>query len=435
MPVSLSSSSGKDFGPIALSYSVNGELRWSKEWKESPFKKGTVIDWRTGLLKTPLYDPESEKPVEVEYEKTVVHYPQWHTTVYALDEDHKKIAQTGSDSVVTSEEPIGSEDESDAASAAVSGYLIEVEPGVVYRLNDDYRPAYADAEFKKDGEIYGGERITEDDLDNDDDPSGIYTDVGWHELPPSLGADRDALNKISFEKKYVDGVKLEIDKGHKSTLYAVFYVYQDFSETTGGFNLGFHLEIVSGLKLADLENNSFCAELHVLSKIEYVAPVEEDESGPENPLVPFKVTQLEDSAIQVLVDRVHWVTRPVLNFAPLFRDPDDPKKDFYLGLDVQDHVTPCGYHSTVVKFIKLKKDQNGVLVEERPEEPPECGHPGNKDPSDDERDTEIGGGGGGGLDDPRDLEDSDPEHETPSPSCGSPSSSDESSSTTDPPLE
>jgi len=33
---------------------------WSKTWEKSPFNKGVVMDWKTGKLRTPLFEEEEE---------------------------------------------------------------------------------------------------------------------------------------------------------------------------------------------------------------------------------------------------------------------------------------------------------------------------------------------------------------------------------------
>ena len=36
---------------------------WSKTWEKSPFNKGVVMDWKTGKLRTPLFEEEEVAPV------------------------------------------------------------------------------------------------------------------------------------------------------------------------------------------------------------------------------------------------------------------------------------------------------------------------------------------------------------------------------------
>ena len=31
---------------------------WSKTWDRSPFDKGTIVDWKTGTIRSPLFDPD-----------------------------------------------------------------------------------------------------------------------------------------------------------------------------------------------------------------------------------------------------------------------------------------------------------------------------------------------------------------------------------------
>ena len=31
---------------------------WSKTWDRSPFNKGTIVDWKTGTIRSPLFDPD-----------------------------------------------------------------------------------------------------------------------------------------------------------------------------------------------------------------------------------------------------------------------------------------------------------------------------------------------------------------------------------------
>lgn len=37
---------------------------WSKSWNRSPFNKGVNIDWKTGTIRTPLFDDEPILPAE-----------------------------------------------------------------------------------------------------------------------------------------------------------------------------------------------------------------------------------------------------------------------------------------------------------------------------------------------------------------------------------
>ncbi len=39
---------------------------WSKEWDKSPFGKGAVMDWKTGTVRTPLFEEEEEEPKKEE---------------------------------------------------------------------------------------------------------------------------------------------------------------------------------------------------------------------------------------------------------------------------------------------------------------------------------------------------------------------------------
>lgn len=37
---------------------------WSKSWNRSPFNKGVNIDWKTGTIRTPLFEEEEAAPVQ-----------------------------------------------------------------------------------------------------------------------------------------------------------------------------------------------------------------------------------------------------------------------------------------------------------------------------------------------------------------------------------
>lgn len=66
---------------ISVAYYSNkskngGNPVWSKTWSKSPFDKGVVVDWKTGTVRSPLYDPDkSEGRPEVGFV-----WPQWNVT-------------------------------------------------------------------------------------------------------------------------------------------------------------------------------------------------------------------------------------------------------------------------------------------------------------------------------------------------------------------
>lgn len=49
---------------------------WSKTWDRSPFDKGTIVDWKTGTIRSPLFDPDT--PDDQSTEPFV--FPQWNVT-------------------------------------------------------------------------------------------------------------------------------------------------------------------------------------------------------------------------------------------------------------------------------------------------------------------------------------------------------------------
>lgn len=61
-------------------FGKNGERGnpvWSKTWDKSPFDKGVSVDWKTGTVRTPLYEPPEIPAEEV---KTPFAFPQWNVT-------------------------------------------------------------------------------------------------------------------------------------------------------------------------------------------------------------------------------------------------------------------------------------------------------------------------------------------------------------------
>lgn len=50
---------------------------WSKTWDRSPFDKGTIVDWKTGTIRSPLFDPD--KPDDQREPDPFV-FPQWNVT-------------------------------------------------------------------------------------------------------------------------------------------------------------------------------------------------------------------------------------------------------------------------------------------------------------------------------------------------------------------
>lgn len=436
MPIRSSSySSGTDAAPpIAVSYSVDGELKWSKEWRESPFRKGTVVDWKTGTLKSPLYDVEPDKPFEAEVTIPKYRHPQWHTEVFAIDTDHNLISAGDDTTLVTTEDPISSGlDEERFSDDGVVGYVVKSGGGYVYRLNDDWRPKYAEVDFNPDsssGSVYGPDQKVNTDTD-DDEPSGIITETGWNRLPSHK--DSLGLEKISFPIEFEEA-RLEVDKDYRRNIYVVCYA--KLKSNAGGNNASIevHRDILLEKEYKALTSDEEVVDIRTLAVISPIKSSSEDsDSDSENPIIPFKVTQLEDSSVVLLTKRTHWVTRPHKAFAPLIKNTEDDSKSYYLGLDVQDLLSLNGYHSTVVKFIKLNKDGEEITDEEEDggERPPECGHPGNGGFEEE-----------GGQGDPEEgvgmlmpSEEENPLHDTPSPPCGGSSEADDSSATEDPPLE
>lgn len=48
---------------------------WSKEWDKSPFGKGAIMDWKTGTVRTPLFEEEEEPK-----KKEPFIWPYWNVT-------------------------------------------------------------------------------------------------------------------------------------------------------------------------------------------------------------------------------------------------------------------------------------------------------------------------------------------------------------------
>ena len=48
---------------------------WSKTWDRSPFDKGTIVDWKTGTIRSPLFDPDTPDD-----QREPFVFPQWNVT-------------------------------------------------------------------------------------------------------------------------------------------------------------------------------------------------------------------------------------------------------------------------------------------------------------------------------------------------------------------
>lgn len=70
-----------DRPPIHLDYyGTDGKLKWSKTWQQSPFEKGATIDWKTGTLRTLLYE-EAEDEQQEDIPAAEMTWPQWHVSL------------------------------------------------------------------------------------------------------------------------------------------------------------------------------------------------------------------------------------------------------------------------------------------------------------------------------------------------------------------